>query len=225
MLCRGSKGFFSGVIVLSAALAGITSVASADLVNPLVPAWHGSEWSEYYAWNSFTSAFGGPNLPDAPGTEAGAALFNFGAGAMITGAGNMQASDAPLSVSVYAGSVATVNRVIVNVASLGGELGANGLQLILSNNGGGGMTLAPSESVLRFSEPLQTGGLAQTRAFIWNVPVSSAPLPRFELRIMSPANFALDAVSIDVRYVPAPGAIALIALAGAVGSGWRRRRH
>lgn len=208
------------------ALAVIGSSASADFVNPLVPVWRGAANADFYGWEIFTSAFGGPNIPNYAGTEPGAALFNFGAGAFINSAGNIQATGSPLSMTVYAGAAEPVAEVIVNIATIGTVLNDNSLILDLYNNSGGGLTVSPSMMELRSDQPTADGqGRVQTRMYRWIVPPTGSALPRFELNFGSlSGGIALDSLSIDVRYIPAPGALALITCAGTLAA-WRRRRR
>ena len=66
---------------------GACAPAIADFTNPLVPEFRGTPASDFFAWESFSSAFGGANTPNYEGTDASAALFNFTMGAGITDGG------------------------------------------------------------------------------------------------------------------------------------------
>ncbi|MDE0821728.1 MAG: hypothetical protein OSA95_11435, partial [Opitutales bacterium] len=63
--------------------------ASAELINPEVPAWRGDIDTEYYEWDTFTEAFGAPNFPNTPVGNFNAGLYNFQSGAQITTTGNL----------------------------------------------------------------------------------------------------------------------------------------
>ena len=77
-----------------------STVATADLVNPLDPSWSGDATATRYEWNSFTEAYNAPNFPDSP-FSTGAQLFNFGAGATISGSGNIYNPAGGLDIHVY----------------------------------------------------------------------------------------------------------------------------
>lgn len=211
-----------------AALASAFSVvpfANADFVNPLVPAWRGSAQSDFYGWESFTSSFGGPNLPNYTGTESGAALFNFGPGAILTGTGNLYAASGPLFISVYGGLSADAQEVILNLATMGTLLNFSSVRLVLADNSGNSVSLGADSAELRSDAPAPGGqGQIQTNAFSWDLSDLTIDATHFTLEFSSASvNMSLDTVSMDVRYVPAPGAFALVALAGV--TGWRARRR
>jgi hypothetical protein len=199
--------------------------ASADFVNPVVPVWRGAANADFYGWEIFTSAFGGPNLPNYAGTETGAALFNFGAGATINSSGNIQANGGSLSMSLYAGAWEQVAEVIVNIATIGTVVNNDSFVLGLYNNSSGGLTVTPSAMEIRSSEAAPGGqGLIQTRTYKWIVPPTGSILPRFQLNFASMSNnITLDTLSVDVRYLPAPGALALLGFAGMLVAKRRRR--
>ena len=69
---------FLASIVVASAVAG---TATADLVDPSVPTWRGEANSQFYQWDSFTSAAFGPNMPTAGGPSA--QLFNFRGGSFL----------------------------------------------------------------------------------------------------------------------------------------------
>lgn len=217
--------------VLCVAAAGcvftVIPEADADFVNPLVPSWRASAQSDFYGWESFTSAFGGPNLPNYPGTESSAALFNFGSGAIITGTGNLYAAGGPLFVQVYGGLSSQVDEVVVNLSTIGTLLNFSSVRLVLADNSGNSASLAANATELRSDAPAPGGqGQIQTNAFSWQVSNVPFTATHFTLEFASASvNLSLDAVSMDVHYVPAPGAMALVALAGLCGlRGCRRRR-
>ncbi len=203
----------------------VAASASADFINPIVPPWRGAPDADFYGWESFTSAFGGPNLTNYTGTESGAALFNFGGGALITGTGNLYGAGGPLSISIYGGLTAQVNDVILNIASIGTIINTNSVRLVISDNNGNSLSVAPGVSELRSDSAAPGGqGQIQTRAFRWLLTGMPFAATRFELDFASQTNnLSLDAVSADIHYVPVPGVFAMLAASGIVGIRPRRR--
>ena len=216
MLWRRTKGAVATVVFGAFSPLCCQNEASADFVNAVVPEWRGAANADFYGWEIFTSAFGGPNLPNYAGTESGAALFNFGAGAIINSSGNIQANGGSLSMSLYAGAWEQVAEVIVNIATIGTVVNSDSFVLGLYNNSGGGLTVTPSAMEIRSSEAAPGGqGLIQTRTYKWIVPPTGSILPRFQLNFASMSNnITLDTLSVDVRYMPAPGVLALVGFAG-----------
>jgi hypothetical protein len=211
---------------VSAAIAAVSSSALADFTNPYIPDWRGSAASEFYAWESFTSAFGGANATNYAGTESGPALFNFGMGAILTGTGNIYGGASPLSILAIGGLTHRVNTVFLNLSTLGTIVNLDTVRLTLADNAGHAWSGLFGSQVLRSDTPLPGGmGQAQTRTFKWELgPQGTEFVPtRFTVEFSSQTvNMSLDAVSLDFHYVPAPGALALLGFAGAMGS--RRRR-
>ncbi|MSR44616.1 MAG: hypothetical protein EXS15_04555 [Phycisphaerales bacterium] len=201
-----------------------SATAAADFIDPVVPAWRGSAGADFYGWESFTSAFGGPNLPNYEGTESGAALFNFGAGAFITGAGNLYAGGGPLSISIYGGLTSAVSDIIVNLATMGTIINGGSVRVTLADNAGNFVMLAPTVSSLQSSTEGE-GGYIQTRAYRWEIGPLSFEATRFVIDFASQSSsIALNTVSADFRYVPAPGALALLCMAYGLRSHGHRRR-
>ena len=159
------------------------------------------------------------------GTESGAALFNFGPGAFITGTGNLYGASNPLSISIYGGLTAQVNEVILNIASIGTIINTNSVRLTISDNTGNSFSVNPGFMELRSDSPAPGGqGQIQTRSFRWMLPGMLFPATRFELSFASQTNnLSLDAVSADIRYVPVPGVLAILASSGLIAIRPRRR--
>ncbi len=203
----------------------ITAAASADFVNPDVPTWRGTSSADFYGWESFTSAFGGPNLPNYTGTESAAALFNFGSGALITGTGNLYGAGGPLSISIFGGLTGAVSEVILNLSTVGTGVNLNSVRFSIFDNSGNSVALAPTSSELRSDAPAPGGqGQIQTWAMRWVVAPLAIGSNRFVVDFNSTtANMSLDAVSLDMHAVPAPGVAALIGIAGLIIKSLRRR--
>jgi len=213
------------LVVALAASSLLSASASADFINPLVPPWRGSATSDFYGWENFTSAFGGPNMTNYAGSESAAALFNYGSGAFITSTGNLYGAGGPLSVSIYAGLTAPVTEVIMNLATVGTMINLGSVKLVLGDNAGNSLTASPSFTELRSDSAAPGGqGQIQTRSFRWILQGLPFAATRFEMNFNSQgANMSLDTASVDIHYTPAPGALVVLAAAGLVGIRPRRR--
>jgi hypothetical protein len=200
--------------VIASCVVSVLAVSSAQagLVNPLIQPWAGGPNSQFAQWDSFTSAFGGLNLPDAPGSAA-FSLMNFSPDAIITGSGNIYGSNSPLYVMVMGSSLAgqTPLQVVANIATAGNFIPDGGVRLVFFNNLGNSVTINPATTEVRSESPTPPAGAARS-------VVSTG----FRLEMNgAPTNMAIDAIRLDLGYVPGPGALALLAVAGL---GVRRRR-
>ena len=212
-----------------ATAACVAASASAGLVNPLIPGWAGGPQTQYAAWESFTQAGGGANLPDQAGS-APYSLMNYSAGAVISGSGNIYGAGSPLFIMIMGGTLgnaANPTEVVMNVATAGSVLDLASVRLWLFDNAGHYAFAGPSASQLRADAPSPPQGSAQTWAFTWSIANPTFVATGFRLEFLaSAANMSLDAVRVDINYapIPAPGAFALLAGAGAL-VGRRRRTN
>jgi len=217
----------------SAVLAGafIASGASAGLVNPLVPSWRGSANTMFMGWENFTAAYAGANAADMSGSSNLANLFNFGPGAILTNAPlptGIYNPTGPLSIMIMGGVTSAPRNpteVVMNVASAGTGIVNSTVALTLFDNAGNSKRLAPTTTLLRDSAPDGMGGTAVTTAFTWSVDPLVWNCTRWQIDFSSAAPHAiLDAVTLDLKLVPTPGALAVLAaFVGGTTRGRRRR--
>ena len=203
---------------------GVTTAASAELVNPLVPAWRGQAGTEYYEWDTFSNPFGAPNFPNAPIGNFDAALYNFQSGAQISQAGNIYGADG-LNIHIYTSSevgIPVPQLGVLNVTTIGSVISLETVTGYLGAPMGGGDYFAPIASELRYNESMGEMGAWQTWAFTFDFSAwqGGETTWGFIFQGLDP-HISLDAVSLDLNFVPAPGALALFALAGCRA---RRRR-
>ncbi len=205
------------VSVLTAGLCGfIATTASAALTNPDVPSWRGDALTSYAEFDTFTSASGGPNFADAGG--GGFQLFNFGGpGAVVASSGNIYSPAGALDIHLYSlGPAVNPAEAVLNISWGGTMLNTSDVRAFI------GGTYYDAVSVdQRSSVASPFGGSVDTWAFTFNLSGAATGDLAFFFG-NDGAHGSLDAVSVDVRSVPAPGALALVIVAGAVGS--RRRR-
>ena len=209
---------------IAATALAVAPASEAGLVNPLIPSWAGQANTQSASWDIFTQASGGANLPDAGGSPF--TLMNFGAASFITGSGNIYSITAPLYVMVMGGTLGnsqTPLQVVMNVATAGTTIAPASVRLTMWNASGIQYSVTPTTSEVRFDAPAQPQGSIQTIAYTWDT--SSAPIVasgfRFEFLASGP-SMALDAVRLDMQYVPGPGSFALAVFAALAG---RRRRR
>ena len=204
----------SGVCVLL----GMTLSASADLVNPLIPDWAGEPTATKYEWNSFEQAYNAPNFPDSP-FSPDVQLFNFTAGAFITGSGNMYNMDGGLNVHAY--GMGSFELAVLNVATSGSELNYEDTYLFLRGNEGD-EALIFGAAIER--DRVEVPGLGYNVTVAYAFETSDIMFDIIEWGFIFGGvdpHLSLDAVSIDINTVPAPASLVGIALVSAV----RRRRR
>ena len=206
--------FLASIVAVSA----VTGMATADLVNPLVPDWRGDANTAFAQWDSFTSATGGPNAAEQGG---GWNLYNFGSGAIIASSGNLYGAGGALNIHVYPAAAPLYNmqEAVVNISFAGNPIDVANVRALVGTAEDG--TYVTGTPEFRGGD----GGFSpQTYAF--NFDLSSAAFGFQSLSFFFDselANSSLDAISIDVlgQAVPSPGVLALLGLAGLTS---RRRR-
>ena len=202
-------------LFLAVALVG---PVQAEVINPLVPAWRGEAGSAFFGWENFTTPFAGPNFPDDP-FSMDAQLFNFQSGASIAGSGNLYGSQG-LNIHVY--GAGTPTEAVLNFTVAGSLINLESVQGFIGDQSQQGEFFAPASSELRYELDLGEMGFIQTWAFTFDMSdyTGAGTACAFFFRGDNP-HISLDAVTLDLRHIPAPGAIALLTLAGLRG---RRRR-
>lgn len=215
---RSAIAAFAAVALAGGAFAGF--------VNPLIPGWAQGPNTQYAGWESFSQSAGGANLADQVGSN-NFSLFNFAPGAFITGSGNLYGAGSPLYVMLTGGTLGASQSpldVVFNVSTAGLTINPSSVRLTLFDNMGGIAMYAPTVSDLRYDVPANPLGSEQNIAYSWTgmAPAFAATGWRIEFAA-SDIHMSLDAARVDLRYAPAPGALALLGVAG-IGAGRRRRR-
>ena len=199
-------------------LFSVTTTASADLVNPLIPSWAGDATATKYEWNSFSEAYNAPNFPDSP-FSADVMLFNFTAGAFIAGSGNIYNPDGGLNIHAY--GAGPFELAVLNVATSGSELNYDDTFLnVLSATGESQFIF--STAIERYREEVPGLGYNVTVAYQFDTSDVTFEISEWGF-IFDGTNphLSLDAVSIDINTVPAPASLLGLALFSVV----RRRRN
>ena len=210
------------------AIAAFIPCADAGFVNPVIPSWRGAAGTEYMGWENFTSAYGGANLPDVIGSNNLGGLYNFGTGAVLTSTQNIYGTTGPLFISML-GGMATASKnpleVVLNISAAGLVIDLNSIALTIMDNSRSVLRLNPRLSEIRSDQPFSYGGRVQTLAFTWNLQPNLIAATQWQINFSSTGpNTSLDAVSLDMNFIPAPGALSVLAMLCGVGVNCGRRR-
>ena len=221
------------VVVGGLALA-VSSSAMAGFYVEDVPAWRGDANTSYYMWEDFTSADGHTDGPNFPGNEAipsgDGLLFNFGFDAVISGSNNIYGFGGALNIHTYGYADADIQQAVFNFSTMGTEIGYSGAMLAWRDgieNGESGLIMPVFEYDINYYEEVEFGP-GQFGAIVnvsWSFDLSDIDADIREVGLIwtsDTVNISLDAATMDLQYIPAPGALALLGLAGITR---RRRRH
>ena len=210
------------------AIAAFMPCADAGFVNSVIPSWRGAAGTEYMGWENFTSAYGGANLPDAPNSNNLGGLYNFGTGAVLTSTQNIYGTTGPLVISMLGGmSTASKNplEVVLNISAAGSVIDLNSIALTIMDNSRSVLRLNPRLAEIRSDQPFSFGGRVQTLAFSWNLQPNLIAATQWQINFSGTGpNTSLDAVSLDMNFIPAPGALSVLAMLCGVGVNCGRRR-
>jgi hypothetical protein len=184
-----------------------------------VPAWRGDAGTQYYAWDSFTSAYNAPNFNDSG--DAGGMLFNFADGAILTGSGNIYNQGGGLEIHVY--GYGPLEQAVLNVASMGTELEYANVSLWVSD-GTNGQMFSYDTFATNYYEAIPNFGANVSTSYTWDLSTYTGAITEWAFFVNgTAAHNVLDAVSVDIftGAVPVPGALVLLGIAGV----HRRRRR
>lgn len=209
----------------------LAAAAAAGVVNPLVPTWRGQANTMFMGWETFTSAYAGANAADMAGSSNLANLFNFGPGAILTNVPlptGIYNPTGPLSIMIMGGVTGAPRNpmeVVMNLADAGTNINQNSVRLTLFDNAGNTSVFLPSTKAERSNIPDGFGGKAKTIAYTWSIDPLAWNCTRWQIDFSSAAPHAiLDAVTLDIKLVPTPGALAVLAaFVGGTPRGRRRR--
>lgn len=211
----------------------ISTPAFAGLTNPLVPGWRGEAGTTYGQWEAFVQPFGCPNECDVAGSSFLGALYALNPLGYTGIDGNIYADPGVVIPFVVEGALPGqfVQSVIVNVSTELSELDLSSVQLTLHDEDGMMQSFQFSATALQ-----SVGDESMTRSFTWNDLSADLPIGFVARRVSVSfrndldataiaGGFGLDALSIDIISVPAPGSLALLATASLTGGINRRRRR
>lgn len=193
-----------------------------------VPFFRGAPAARYAGWETFTTAVGGENLPTDPASNTGAAAFvrQTNPGAIIAGSGNLYSSfNVPNFEVHYTGVGTPVALATIQVRTQGLELDWDSVTLDYTVGGFvAGSLDATRQELYRDVQSAPGGGQSFDIISRFDFDLSGLLADGFVLNLPS-ANplISLDRVELDVAYVPAPGGLGVLSMAG-VAAARRRRR-
>jgi hypothetical protein len=116
-------------------------------------------------------------------------------------------------------------EVVMNLADAGTNINQNSVRLTLFDNAGNSVVLIPGTKAERSRTSDGFGGEAKTIAYTWTIDPLAWHSTRWQIDFSSNARHAiLDAVTLDFKLVPTPGALAVLAaFVGGTPRGRRRR--
>ncbi len=189
-------------LALAAGLSVLAPAALAGFTNPSAPSFRGQPDTQYAGWESFTSAFGGDNLPDDPlTTSANAVIRQLAPGAILIGGGNVyHPSTAP--VFVLEDDVPTdLLEVHLQTSTKGAELDYANVRLVYVDGGGAEVALPFDSRTELANNPVM--GVDVESLFVWDLTGVVDEVTQYELRFEGAVpHVSLDAVLLDTRFAP-----------------------
>ena len=216
---------FSSVVAFAATTA-IAASAMAGFAVEDVPTWRGDADTLYGGWDSFTQANFAPNFSETGNMGFAGQIYNFSPTAFIAGSGNIYDAAGPLNIHHYVELTGVdITDVVVNLATMGTLPNLEDVLFQAVTSSGDTQFLDTSAYSTNFQQDIP--GFGSTLNLSWEFDLSDIAGDVTSIAFIvqgTAAHMSLDAFSSDVRFtnVPAPGALALLGLAGLAG---RRRRR
>lgn len=199
------KSLLAGSLALA-----VTSIASADV----------------YTWDSFMFADGGPNYAtSSDASMSSATLYNFGSGAIVSGSGNLYGMGGALNIHTYVNTFMDVESLSVEMKGIGSAFNTYDALLAYTTTDGQSYyfdTFGPSAS---YTSEVAGEGFGAYEIMNWSFDLSSVEGTISSLGFLIQSygpHASLDYMTMDITMVPAPGALAILGLAGIAS---RRRRN
>ncbi len=188
----------------AAAVAAVASSASAqgDFTAAVTPSFRGTPCAVYGAWDVFTSAYNGPNVPDLAGSNSAATLTQLFPGAILTSTGNIYHPTQILAFRVDDTVAHDVQEVVLQTAALGNPQNHGSFILSFVNAGGQSVVLPPTELTVLVFTPQ-----AREELYVrWDLSGQADTILAYRLDwVASASNSALASLLLDVRTDCPPG--------------------
>lgn len=180
-------------------------IASGVFTNPQVPTFRGTPNSQLAGWESFTSAFAGPNFADVVGSTATTATLTQSVpGAIVTSTGNIYHPSMAPMYTITDTAPDDLQAIVLQVSTWGSELlYAN--TVLAYTNGAGDEVLVPYDTYTELANyPAQ--GVNVESMFTWDLAADPELIVDYELRFEGQTlNISLDAVTLDLLYAGGTG--------------------
>ena len=219
-----TKKNVTGFVAAAAAFV-VASTASAGFVVEDAPAWRGDANTLYGGWESFSNANYAPNFAETGNMGGFGSIYNFSGSAIIASSGNIYDPGGSLNMHHYVQDVTgDITDAVFNISAAGSGFDMNSVIFQWSAADGSSGYLNTDANVNFYQE---IPGFGSTANMSWVYDLSAIDADVTSVAFIISANgphASYDAGAIDIRYaaIPAPGALALLGLAGVAG---RRRRR
>ena len=222
-----TKKNVTGVLAAAAACV-VVSTASAGFVVEDAPAWRGDANTLYGGWEDWTNAGANyaPNYAQSGNMGPFGTIYNFSGTAFATSTNNLYDATNPLNMHHYVQDVAgDITDAVFNVSTAGSGINMDSVIFQWTATDGTSGYLNTDANV-NFYQEIPNFGVTQNLSWVYDLSGIDAQVTSIGLIFQAAGpHMSYDAAAIDVRYaaIPAPGALALIGLAGVAGRRRRRR--
>ena len=189
-----------------------------------VPSFRGQAGTTFDGWEEFSVAVGNPgNKGDLPTSSGNATLYQTAAGALVLGSRNLYNGTSASKFEIRYGGAEPVGQVVFQARSLGTELDYESVTLFAWAESLPGVRTELERTPS--GGPPGTPGSGYSVTSEWSWDISSLNANNFAIVFdAKELNLSLDSATVDVKYVPEPGVLALSGLGLAVLLVLARRR-
>jgi hypothetical protein len=193
----------------------------------VLPSFRGEASTTYSGWENFTVGVGEPgNAGDLPDSDNAARLYQTAPGAMVLSSGNIYNGEGQSLFDLRYTGDDLINRVTLQVRTLGTELDYDSVQL-LAATATGPQTLGATRMELdreMFGPPPPAPGSGSAVSSLWSWDLAGLGADYFVISFAAAeVNLSLDSATLDVQLIPEPAPSILLLAGCAVLVASRRR--